>query len=73
MPIAVLFMTIALPLFIVLHYRTKWKAMNLPSAAEHQDLTTLRDAARWMEQRIENLERVLDTEAPGWRSRSGSR
>jgi phage shock protein B len=56
-----------------LHYRTKWKAMNLPSAAEHQDLTTLRDAARWMEQRIENLERVLDTEAPGWRSRSGSR
>ena len=43
------------------------------AAADQQELVALRDAASWMEKRIDNLESVLDTEAPGWRARSATR
>jgi len=47
--------------------------MKAISAADQQELVALRDAASWMEKRIDNLESVLDTEAPGWRTRSATR
>ncbi len=71
--IAIVFMAVVMPLVIVFHYRTRWKAMQGPSAADLQETLALREAAMRMEQRIENLESVLDSEAPGWRSRSGLR
>jgi phage shock protein B len=43
------------------------------SPEEQQQMHNLMDAARRMEQRIGYLESVLDSEAPGWRSRSGAR
>jgi phage shock protein B len=71
--IGVPFVVIVLPIWLIFHYGSKRKAMGVPVASEQQELVALRDAARWMEQRIDNLERVLDTEAPGWRSRSATR
>ncbi len=71
--IGVPFVVIVLPIWLIFHYGAKRKAMQAPSQADQQELVALRDAARWMEQRIDNLERVLDTEAPGWRSRSAVR
>jgi phage shock protein B len=43
------------------------------SPEDHQQMQHLLDTARRMEQRIGYLENVLDTEAPGWRSRSEAR
>lgn len=36
---------------------------------EQRALSDMNEVARRMEQRIENLERILDTELAGWRSR----
>jgi phage shock protein B len=71
--IGVPFVVIVLPLWMIFHYGAKRKAARSGSQADQQELAALRDAARWMEQRIDNLERVLDTEAPGWRARSATR
>ena len=38
-------------------------------AEEQRALADMNDLARRMEQRVENLERILDTELAGWRSR----
>ncbi len=38
-------------------------------AAEQRALADMNEVARRMEQRIENLERILDSELSGWRSR----
>ncbi len=43
------------------------------SPDEQQQMNGLTDIARRMEQRVGYLENVLDTEAPGWRSRSEAR
>jgi phage shock protein B len=66
-----LLLCVALPVF--LHYRTKWRAMQVPSAGDQRAMQDLWDTARRMEARIGYLEAVLDTEVPGWRSRSDVR
>ncbi|WP_419731012.1 hypothetical protein [Lichenicola sp.] len=38
-------------------------------AEEQRALADMNEIARRMEQRVENLERILDTELAGWRSR----
>lgn len=38
-------------------------------AEEQRALENMNELARRMEQRVENLERILDTELAGWRSR----
>ena len=45
--------------------------MNLQglSQEEQRALADMGDMARRMEQRVENLERILDSELAGWRSR----
>lgn len=60
------------PIIAIGHYVTKWRAMKAaqPDAAETE---ALRAMARRMEARIENLESILDAQAPGWRARSGTR
>jgi phage shock protein B len=44
-----------------------------PSPEVQAQMQALGDVARRMEQRMGYLENVLDTEAPGWRSRSEAR
>lgn len=43
------------------------------SPEDQAQMQALGDVARRMEQRMGYLENVLDTEAPGWRSRSEAR
>jgi phage shock protein B len=47
------------------------RQMNLQglSQDEQRALSDMSETARRMEQRIENLERILDSEIAGWRSR----
>jgi phage shock protein B len=58
---------------ITMHYRWKQRQMDLATAREDGTNKDLWDTARRMEQRIGYLETVLDTEVPGWRSRSNVR
>lgn len=66
--VAVLFMVIVMPLWMSLHYVTKWKNNkgNI-SADDENNLNRLRKSADKMEERLNSMERILDEEVPGWR------
>jgi len=55
---------------MILGHRKQMMKLRMSAAPEAQHLRSLMDTAQRMEQRIGYLERVLDNEAPGWRSRS---
>ena len=40
------------------------------SGGDQTALSNAMEVARRMEQRVENLERLLDEDAPGWRARA---
>jgi len=67
--VTVLFVLIVAPLWLLFHYLTKWRTQRTLSASDEQMLAQLWQGAERMEQRIQTLERLLDAEAPGWRSR----
>jgi phage shock protein B len=57
--IALAFVFVLLPLWIVLHYMSRWRTSRGLAAQDEKMLIDLWDAARRMEERLENLERVL--------------
>ncbi len=62
----------ALVFFIIrMKHERRMREMNLQglSQEEQRVLADMGETARRMEQRIENLERILDSELAGWRSR----
>jgi phage shock protein B len=65
--IPLLFVVICLPLWIVLHYVTKWKTAKGLSTEDERMLSEVWDSANRMEERINTLERILDIESPDWR------
>ena len=65
----VVFLVIVAPLWILMHYRGKQRALGELSVEERQLLETLAVRADRMVERIETLEAILDDETPGWRSR----
>lgn len=65
--VAILFTVCVLPLAIVMHYITKWKATKGLSQAEERMLEDLWRDSEAMESRINALETILDDEVPGWR------
>lgn len=67
--LAVLFMTVVAPLWIIFHYITKWRAQRGLSAQDERLLAELWDIANRLEGRIHALERVLDAESPNWRNK----
>jgi phage shock protein B len=67
--LAVLFLTIVAPLWIIFHYVTKWRSARGLSAEDERMLADLWESAGRMENRIGSLEKILDSEAPGWRMR----
>jgi phage shock protein B len=68
--LAGLFLTIVAPVWIIFHYVTRWRMARSLSADDERMLAELWDSARRMESRIASLEKILDAEAPGWRSRT---
>jgi phage shock protein B len=62
--IVLVFMVIILPLWIVFHYVSRWRSSRGLAAQDEKLLTDLWDAARRMEERLDNLERVLGPETP---------
>lgn len=67
---AVLFLTIVAPVWIIFHYVTKWRIAKTLSADDEKMLSDLWHSAGKMEDRIRQLEKILDAEAPGWRSKA---
>jgi phage shock protein B len=60
--VVLVLVVIVLPLWMFLHYGSRWRANRGLAAQDEKLLTDLWDAARRMEERLDNLERVLGTD-----------
>ena len=69
--LGVIFLVVVAPIWIVAHYLTRWRRSRKLSVEDERSLGELYEAARKMETRLAALERVLDAEAPQWRTRVG--
>jgi len=67
--LAIVLAVVVAPIWIVAHYATSWRAARLLSREHERTLVELSELAQRMEARMDILERILDTDAPGWRSR----
>lgn len=56
-------------LVIVLHYMTKWREQKATGVTAEKESAILERAQR-LEDRIIQLESILDAESPGWRRRA---
>ncbi len=70
--LAVLLLVVVAPIWIVAHYATRWRTARILSRDQERILAELYDTAQRMEERMDSLERILDSEAPGWRARSSA-
>lgn len=66
----ILFLVIAVPLFIVLHFVTKWKQTREISQDDEQLLEDLWQLSLRLEERLETLEKILDDDMPSWRKKN---
>ena len=63
----IVFIAIPAPLFIILHFITKWKQARGISGGDERMLEDLWILSQKLEDRLETLERILDSELPDWR------
>lgn len=63
----IVFIVIPAPLFIVLHFITKWKQSREMSGGDEKMLEELWMLAQRFEERLESLESILDSEPENWR------
>lgn len=66
----IVFIVIVAPIWLILHYATRNSASKRLTSKDESLLQELHENARRMEDRIHNLERILDADAPEWRSKS---
>lgn len=65
----ILLVLIPAPLFIILHFITKWKQSREISSGDEQMLDDLWQLSQRMEERLEALETILEKEVPDWRKK----
>jgi phage shock protein B len=63
----IVFMVIVAPIWLVLHYVSRWRSSRTLSREDERMLVDLWESAKRMEHRIVTLEKILDAEAPQWR------
>ncbi len=63
----IVFIAVPAPLFIILHFITKWKQSREISGGDEKMLEDMWLLARRLEERLESLETILDSELPDWR------
>ncbi|MDT8438822.1 MAG: envelope stress response membrane protein PspB [Wenzhouxiangellaceae bacterium] len=66
----VVFLVIVAPIWLILHYATRNSASKRLSSKDETLLEDLHDSARKLEERLANLERILDADTPEWRAKS---
>jgi phage shock protein B len=67
--LTIIFMTVVLPIVIIMHYVTKWKATKGLSDDEQRLLEDLWKDSQGMQSRLNALETILDDEVPDWRKK----
>lgn len=67
--VGILFMVVVAPVWILLHYITRWKSTKTISNEDETLLSDLWESAEKIEARLNNIERILDTDAPDWRNK----
>ena len=65
----IVFIAIPAPIFIVLHFITKWKQSREISGGDEKMLEDMWRLAQRLEERLESLETILDSEQPEWRKK----
>lgn len=68
--LATIFMVIVLPIIVILHYLTKWKATKGLSREEQDLLEELWRTSQRMDSRLNTLETILDDQAPDWKKKA---
>ena len=63
----ILFCSIVLPIWLVLHYLTQWRSAKSLNSNEGELLEALWKSAHRMEERIDVLETILDKQSNQWR------
>jgi len=63
----IVFIVIPAPLYIVLHFITKWKQSREISGGDEKMLEDLWVLAQRLEGRLESLESILDSDSSDWR------
>ncbi len=63
----IIFMAVVAPLWIITHYVMRWRSTKTLSSEDEKILAELWESVPKMENRIKNLERILDAEVPNWR------
>jgi len=67
--LAIIFTAAVLPILIIMHYVTKWKATKGLSGDEQKLLEDLWKDGQAMQSRLNALETILDAEVPDWRKK----
>ncbi len=70
MTLTTLFMVVVLPIIVVMHYVTKWKATRGLSQDEQVLLEELWKSSQSIDSRLDNLETILDVQQPDWKRRT---
>lgn len=65
--LAILFMVIVAPLWIIFHYGTKNASSKRLTSEDEAMLNEVWESAQRMEERIETLEKILDADSSRWR------
>ena len=66
----IIFLAVVAPIWIIVHYATRWRTAKTLTPADEKMLAELWEVAPRMESRIAILERILDAEAPDWRTKA---
>jgi len=70
MAMTTLFMVVVLPIIVVMHYVTKWKATRGLSREEQAMLEELWKASQSIDSRLNTLETILDVQQPDWKKKT---
>lgn len=65
----IVFIAVPAPLFIILYFITEWKRSREISGGDEKLLEDLWVLSQKLEERMESLEKILDSEIPEWRRR----
>ena len=60
----ILFVVVVAPIWIIAHYTTRWRMAKTLTPEDEKQFAELWQIAERMEERMGNIERILDAEAP---------
>jgi phage shock protein B len=61
----ILFLVIVAPIWIIAHYVTRWRLAKTLSPEDEKQFAELWRMAERMDERIDSIERILESEGPG--------